>query len=227
VRILICFVDRYTRGDDYCDIGKDVQRPASGYLLSCICRCRPCRALFDRLDEMLGEPAIRATRFAREVHLIDRIIADVRIQVDLVFIPDGIGLQEPAERGRVDARLVVIHAELGQPCLAGVLEPAGVGAAGDAILVIGVDSRRASACVGDRDDRALLVGVEPAGAATAVPDQRIVCRSVAAMNIARGERAGCVILGDQRIAIVEIARVGGPLVRLPQPPKQTRSSLEN
>jgi hypothetical protein len=170
-----------------------------------------------------GDVAVLAAR----IGVIHGIVADVGVEVDLVFVPDGIGLQEPSKRGGVDARLVVIHADLGQPCLASVLEPTGVGAAGDAILVIGVDSRRASACVGDRDDRALLVGVEPAGAATAVPDQRIVCRSVAAMNIARGERAGCVILGDQRIAIVEIARVGGPLVRLPQPPKQTRSSLEN
>ena len=53
-------------------------------------------------------------------------------------LSDGIDLQEPAEGRGVDAGLVVVHAQFGQPSLAVVLEAAGVGRAGDAVLVVGV-----------------------------------------------------------------------------------------
>jgi hypothetical protein len=70
------------------------------------------------------------------VRLIHRIVPDIGVEVDLVLRADGVGLQEPAGLWAVDAGLVMIELELRQPGLARVLEPAGVVACGDAILVI-------------------------------------------------------------------------------------------
>jgi hypothetical protein len=94
--------------------------------------------------------------------VIDRIVADISVEVELVVISDRIDLQEPSERRRVDAGLVVIHPDLGQPDLPGILEPSHIGGAGDAIFVVAVDAPRAPG-VADRDDRALVVGVEVGG----------------------------------------------------------------
>ena len=46
-----------------------------------------------------------------------------RIQVRPAAVADRVGLQEPRQVGGVHARLVVVEAELGDPLLAGVLEP--------------------------------------------------------------------------------------------------------
>lgn len=57
-------------------------------------------------------------------------------------------------RRRVDAVLVVGEADLGQPRPAGVLETAGVGTAGDAVVVIDVIRDRIAGGVGQGDDAA-------------------------------------------------------------------------
>jgi hypothetical protein len=96
------------------------------------------------------------------VHPVHRIVAHIGVKVHAVAIADGVGLQEPAEGGGVGPGLVVVEAEFGDPRLAGVLEPAGVGGAGDAIFIIAVDDGGAAGAVGDGDDRAALIGVQPA-----------------------------------------------------------------
>ena len=129
--------------------------------------------------------------------MIHRIIADILIQVDLILVPDRIGLQEPSERRRVHPCLVIIHAELGEERLAGVAEPLGliVAAVVDAIFVIGVGAvgdDRAGGAVGDADDRAQMIGMEVADDAerrARVPDERIVGRGVGAVDVALGEVA--------------------------------------
>src|SRR3546814_2194802 len=83
------------------------------------------------------------------------------------------------EGGRVDARLVIPHADLGQPRLPGVAEPPEVAGGGDAIFVIGVDMEHGPSAVGDAHHAPTLVGhQEPARAAAdraaLVPDDRIV-----------------------------------------------------
>jgi hypothetical protein len=100
-----------------------------------------------------------ASLFPTGIGLIDRIIPHIGIEIDLILIAYGIGLQEPAERRRVDARLVVVHAKLGDPRLAGVLEAAEVARLRDAVLVIAVGGDAGAARVADRDDAALLVCV--------------------------------------------------------------------
>ena len=54
------------------------------------------------------------------IGLVNWIVSYIRIEVDLIVIPDRVDLQEPPERGREDAGLVVVHAELGDPRLAGI-----------------------------------------------------------------------------------------------------------
>ncbi len=79
--------------------------------------------------------------FAGKVTSVHRIVPHIPIEVHLILVSDRIGLHEPAERGRVHAGFVVVHAELGEPSLTGVLEPSAVGRAGLPIFVIGVDRR--------------------------------------------------------------------------------------
>src|ERR1043165_4393722 len=69
------------------------------------------------------------------VRMIDRIVADIFVEIELVGVPHRIGLQEPAERRRVDPGLVVVHAERGEPHLAGIAEPSGIGRGGEAGFV--------------------------------------------------------------------------------------------
>ncbi len=96
----------------------------------------------------------------RRIRRIHRIIADIGIHIHAILVSDGIGLHEPAQGGGVDAGLVVIHAELGYPGLAGILEPADIAGRGDAPFVIAVDVGDGVCVVGDRDDAAALVGME-------------------------------------------------------------------
>ena len=144
------------------------------------------------------------TLLAVGVFAINRIVADIGIEVELVLIADGIGLQEAAEGGGVEPRFVIIHAKLGDPRLAGVLEPADVGGAGDAPFIIAVDSHRRAVSVGDGDDAALMIGIKVASAGNAcafIPHQRHI--SPGPMDIAPQHRAAAVIFRDERIAVVE------------------------
>ncbi|PNG47352.1 hypothetical protein WDL1CHR_05677 [Variovorax sp. WDL1] len=51
------------------------------------------------------------------------VVAHIGIQVDIVLVANGIGLQEPAQARRVEARLVVIQPQIADELLAGVPEP--------------------------------------------------------------------------------------------------------
>src|SRR5205823_8271430 len=82
-----------------------------------------------------------------------------------VAVADRVGLHEPPHRRRVDTRLVIIHAELAEPHLPGVLEPPAVGRAGDAIFIVAVDGAQRAGVVGPADDAAALVGAEEGAAA--------------------------------------------------------------
>jgi len=86
----------------------------------------------------------------------------------------------------VDAVLVVVEADLGQPQLAGILEPAEVARLGDAELVIFVQGQDGAGAVGDGDDRAALVLVGEAagsGARALVPGDQLVGPVAAPSNI--------------------------------------------
>ena len=153
---------------------------------------------------------------ARRINSVDRVIPDIGIQIHLILIAHRIGLQEPPQRRRVDPRLVIIHAELGQPDLAGILEPAVIGRARYAVFVVGVDRREIALGVGQAGDRALLVRVEPAHGAGGVPDQRIVGAGIVAVDVDVGE-AGREIFGDQRVAVVEEPGPAGGAGHLVEP----------
>jgi hypothetical protein len=71
--------------------------------------------------------------------VIDWIVLRVRIEIDLILIPDRVGLQEPSQRRRVEPGLVMPQPELTDPRLAGIAEPALVAGIGDAPRVVGVD----------------------------------------------------------------------------------------
>jgi hypothetical protein len=51
---------------------------------------------------VIVRPAFRTFLVAFQagwIRMVLRIISDIRIEVDLVLVPDRIGLQEPTERG--------------------------------------------------------------------------------------------------------------------------------
>ncbi len=113
----------------------------------------------------------RQHKSAIRVIQIDRIIRDIGVEVDLIVVSDRIRLQEPPERRRIDPRLVVVHAELGEPRLAGIAEAADAvrlnaeaALVRDAPGVVAGDGDRGAGGVGRGDDRALVVGVEIAAA---------------------------------------------------------------
>jgi hypothetical protein len=60
------------------------------------------------------------------IGVIYGVIADIGVEIELVVVADRIGLQKPPQRRRVGPGLVIIHAELGQERLAGILEPADI-----------------------------------------------------------------------------------------------------
>ncbi len=96
-----------------------------------------------------------------------------------VGIPNGIGLEEPAQCRRVDAGLVVIHAELGEVDLPGVLEPAGVGGRGDAVFIIGVDLRGCAIAGSAHHYRSACIGIQVSagggnGAAAGIFRNRVI-----------------------------------------------------
>jgi len=138
-----------------------------------------------------------------EVH---RVVADIGMKVHPARIADRIGLQEPAEVRRIDAGAIMVHAELGHPRLPGILEPARVRAAGDAVFVIAVDVGDRAGAVADRDDRAAFVGMVPMavrGAASFVPDQGLV--DTRAVDVAAGQRVVPVIFDDYRRILVDLS----------------------
>ena len=107
--------------------------------------------------------------------------------------------------------------KLGQPHLAGILEPARVGARGDAVLVVAVDGERVAQIGADRDDRALVVGEREAEVCVAdrgavIPEPGLV--RPRAVDVALGDGAAIIIFGDEIVAIVEEAgearAAGGP-----------------
>ena len=145
------------------------------------------------------------------IHLPNRIIPDISIEIILILIPNRISLQEPPQIGRISPRLVVIDADLGDQDLAGILEPADVGGIGDAVGVISVDLDHIAVGVGDRGDAALPVGEQMAAGggadrAAAVPYQRII--NTVPVDITLLDRAELVIFQHQRIAVIDEAGFG-------------------
>jgi hypothetical protein len=74
----------------------------------------------------------------RWVGVIHRIIVDIRIEVEVILVPDGIGLEEGPVDGIVGAGLVVIELGLGQLDLAGVGVARAAPGGGRAVGVIDV-----------------------------------------------------------------------------------------
>jgi len=58
----------------------------------------------------------------------------------------------------------MVHAEVFKPRLPGILEPADIARAGDAVFVVALDRGDVAADIGDRGDRALVVGGQKAQA---------------------------------------------------------------
>jgi hypothetical protein len=160
----------------------------------------------------------------RRINPINRVIPDVCIEVGLVLIPNRVNLQKPAERGGVDAGLVVPHAEFGQPDLAGVAEPvlasAEVGAVGlavgvdralrQAVFVVGIDLVQRAVGEHCGDDRALVIGDQlalagPGRGVAFEPEQRVICPGIGAVDVAAQDRIRVAVFERQRVAIVEVA----------------------
>jgi hypothetical protein len=91
------------------------------------------------------------------VYRIDGIIASIGIEIDLIVIPHRIGLHEAPKRRRIDPGLVMIHAQLTDPRLACIAEPAGIRGIGNAPGIVAVDRERIAIVVGEGHDRALMV----------------------------------------------------------------------
>jgi hypothetical protein len=100
---------------------------------------------------------------------IDRIASHIIIQVRPVAVSNRIGLHEPTERRRIDAGFVIIHADLGEPRLAGILEPPEVrrrrnapgSRSGAGFFVVAVRCHHRTTRIADRDHAAPLIRVKP------------------------------------------------------------------
>jgi hypothetical protein len=77
---------------------------------------------------------------SQRITRVHRITANIGVEIDPAVRANRISLREDAEVRQIDPRLVVVSADLAQPLLAGVLEPALVRRAGLAVLVVGVDA---------------------------------------------------------------------------------------
>ena len=58
--------------------------------------------------------------FSRRISLICRIIPNIGVEVEIVFVSDGIGLQESAETGGVHAGAVVVQVGFRVETLTGI-----------------------------------------------------------------------------------------------------------
>jgi hypothetical protein len=117
----------------------------------------------------------------------------------------------------------VVKPQLGDERLAGLLKPPGVGRAGIAPVVIGVDRGEAAGGTRISGDAADLIGerIERGGKITAfVPDQRIV--GLCPMEIAPQQAAAVTILGNEFVAVVQETRRRGQCLG----PLQQRESLD-
>ncbi len=97
---------------------------------------------------------------SRRIAQIDRIVSDIGVEVHLVLVADGVGLQEPSHVRIVEPRLVVIERKLRQPCLPRIAERPLVPRLLPAPGVVGVDLLQRAVVVGVGDDAAALVGEE-------------------------------------------------------------------
>ena len=112
-------------------------------------------------------------------------------------------MREYSKVRQIDPGLVVVSADLIQPLLPRVLEPADVRCAGLAKFVVGVDAEQGAGAVGDRDDAAALVGAEELAVGSAralVPDDRVVASS--GEHEPTLQRVAAVIFGDGVGAVI-------------------------
>ena len=124
-----------------------------------------CLRASRRYPTASGDTSRHPTRISR----VNRITPDIAIHVHAIAVADGIGLHEAPEGGRVDARFVVIQAQLGEPRLAGISKPPEVGARRNAVFIISVLSDCGSARISHRNDRPALIGDQPGRSVSPAP----------------------------------------------------------
>ena len=100
----------------------------------------------------------------------------------------------------------MVHAQILKPGLARILEPPDIARARDAVFIIAVDRDGIAPAIGNRGDRALVVGEQEAAFGCAdpcalEPHLRRIC--ALPMHIALEHIAPLVIFRDQRIAVVK------------------------
>ena len=173
-------------------------------------------------DLRLPKPAKRKTTAQQRnrsawIRAIDRIIAGIVIPVETGFIPNGISLHETPDRGRVNPGFIIIHADLRQPHLAGILKAAEIARARIAELIIVVDAvSPATTGICDADNRASIVRVKVAttgGPRTLVPDDGLVRSGTE--HVAPDQIIGAVVDRDQLVPFIieaktQIGEVGYP-----------------
>jgi hypothetical protein len=145
----------------------------------------------------------------RRICFVQRIIAHIRIEIDVILISDRIGLQEPPEAWGVQPRFVVIEPELRNPSLTGILKAAVIVGVGYAPGVIPIDRKHVAARVGYRDDRSLVVGEKTAArrrrkSRPLVPQQGFV--GAESVYVAALEHAAAIVLGDELVSIIKKLR---------------------
>ena len=142
-----------------------------------------------------GELPNKMRRLPRRIRPVHRIPAHVGVEVEIILIPDRVGLQEPPEPRVVDPRLVIVQPKLVDPRLPGVAVAPEVARRGHPVGVVAVDAHDRPRRVRDRHHRALVVGVQVAAAAradarTLVPHHRLV--HPGAVDVAAQDRPGSV-----------------------------------
>lgn len=152
---------------------------------------------------------------------MDGVDDSTGIEVHAAVIANGVGLQEAAKSGGIDARLEVVEASVAKPGLAGIAKAAHGSHARYPIRPIASDAERVATAIADGDDRAALVGMQPApcaGAAAFIPDQHFIHRRP--RHIAPQQCSGAAVFRHQRIAIVKQLVGAAAAAGLIEPPQR-------
>ncbi len=143
-------------------------------------------------------------RCSCRIDQVDRIVADIGIQVGAVRIADRVSLQEAAQIMRVEARLVEVQAEARQIRLPGVLESRARRAARLAEWTVALRLRAGSGAVGACHDAARLIRVQPGlvgRARTLVGHDRFI--DTGAMDVPAKQHAVAVVFGHEVGAVIQ------------------------
>jgi hypothetical protein len=137
------------------------------------------------------------------IDAVEGIVADMGIEVDAAFRPDGVGLQEAAEGGGVGPRAVEIKVGLLVVAPPGEAVGGGRRADGDdpAVRGVGVLLGDEAAVVGERDDRAeRVLEVVAARVRSGDGGDRLVEAGAVDEAARQIERAGADVLGELLVA---------------------------